>query len=488
MSSVRFDSPSIPKTGTLSHTWTHDPVVTTRIIKMQVARLLTISLVLMYVLLLLWILKEIIAPQFGYMGYQYQPPDSPAFGALSIFLAVLPAFALPISADKPGNVMLWIIFVLAYIPGLIVPVFASGKSVDEVFELQASMVIGMTILMAVSSFRPVRLPWLTIPLELFWLGVWAFTGFVFAVAIYSYGIPTSLPNLTDVYDVRNDFKDQREGIAAYVLLLMNWQQKVINPFLIAYGLVRKKPTALTAGIVGQLCLFGINGQKSVFFSGLMVLAVLIAIRNRGKVFAPMVALGSAALVAISGGIALVLGTPFVASLFVRRLILTPGLLTGYYYEFFGQHQKALFSTSVFFFFEYPHSLSLPQLIGAHYFGRPEMNANANFWADGFANMGILGLFGVSLLLGVVIWVYNSLALGRNLLMTSVIAGMCAWTLTDTAFFTSLNTHGILFSLLLLWLMPPEIVGDLENSNPMPLEDKWSSVRRPRHPIASPKDA
>lgn len=423
-------------------------------IRVSKQRLIAVMSATVYPFLLLWVLKELIAPTYGYIGYFFVPPVPQYYGGLSIALAIAPAFIIPLSGHRPGNIMIWLIYVLAYVPCQIIPVYSSGYTFDVYFPLQLSLVAGLGILIAMSSLPAVRMPSLAIGSNLFWGGVWVFTAIALAAAVVSYGFPTHLPSLTDVYDVRAEFKDQNLGVSQTAILLVTWQQKVISPLLIAYGVVRRSPVALASGIMAQLLLFGINGQKSVFFSGLMVIAVIIALSNRGRWLGPMVALGSCLLVLGTALVDLALGSPAFTSMFVRRLILTPGLLTGYYYEFFSASPQVHLSNSVLSgVFQNPYDVPAPYLIGQYFFGRPEMSANANFWADGYANFGFMGIIGFSIILGAIIWVFNSFALDRPMLIAGALAGMCAWSLTDTALFTSLRTHGILFAMIVLFLMP-----------------------------------
>ena len=79
------------------------------------------------------------------------------------------------------------------------------------------------------------------------------------------------------------------------------------------------------------------------------------------------------------------------AILLQRLIATPGLLTGMYVEFFSAHPKAMLAHSVLApFLAYPYDREPSFLIGRAYFGSETVQANANIWADGYANFGWAG--------------------------------------------------------------------------------------------------
>jgi hypothetical protein len=102
---------------------------------------------------------------------------------------------------------------------------------------------------------------------------------------------------------------------------------------------------------------------------------------------------------------------------------------------------------------YPYSLNPPQLIGDVYFGSHEMSANANIWADGFANFGFIGILGVSLVLGLVLFLYDSLAARIEFPVACVLLVIPAITLANSALLTCLLTHGLGFALLVALFIP-----------------------------------
>jgi hypothetical protein len=92
-------------------------------------------------------------------------------------------------------------------------------------------------------------------------------------------------------------------------------------------------------------------------------------------------------------------------------------------------------------------------IGLAYFGSSNVDANANLWAEGFADLGVPGILGFTLIAAVMIWLYDSIARRRNLELAVLLAVMPAVGLSNSAPTTVLITHGGLAAATLLFLAP-----------------------------------
>ena len=92
-------------------------------------------------------------------------------------------------------------------------------------------------------------------------------------------------------------------------------------------------------------------------------------------------------------------------------------------------------------------------IGLAYFGNVETNANANMWAEGFAEFGIPGIVGFTLFVAFMLWIYDSISARRKLELTVLLAAMPAILLSNTGPTTVLISHGGLAVALVLYLSP-----------------------------------
>src|SRR5262249_29154133 len=205
-----------------------------------------------------------------------------------------------------------------------------------------------------------------------------------------------------------------------------------------------------AGIIGQLFIFTLTGHKTILFSSLF-LAVVSGFMKRWRH-----SLGLALTSAIIAGILFcaVAGSLFdtvvPSSLWTRRTLAIPWLLTGFYFEYYSR----VGHSGIGFHFARDQSGLLPPFeIGLAYFGSEEISANANLWAEGFAELGVFGMIGFTLLTVCFLWLYDSISHRRNHELAVLLIAMPAVTLSNTAPTTVLITFGGLAATLLLYLYP-----------------------------------
>jgi len=148
---------------------------------------------------------------------------------------------------------------------------------------------------------------------------------------------------------------------------------------------------------------------------------------------------------------------WISSLFTRRTLLVPAQLSFFYYDFFSKNQFTFLSQHRIFriFLDYPYYLNPPHLIGEIYFNRPEMGANNGIYGDGFMNFGFIGLVLWGFFLVILLKLINSISKNKDIKITIAAVAMPVISLTNSAFLTCLLTHGLLLSLIVLYLLPKE---------------------------------
>src|SRR5207302_10056432 len=114
-----------------------------------------------------------------------------------------------------------------------------------------------------------------------------------------------------------------------------------------------------------------------------VIVLLLAVGLWKEKFGLTMIWGAVALIVGSIVADTISGSVTFSSLVLQRLLATPGLLTGYYMQFFSGNPKMLLSHSVLkSLVENPYgSQSPPFIIGSAYFHNASNSANANIWAD-----------------------------------------------------------------------------------------------------------
>jgi hypothetical protein len=397
-----------------------------------------------------------IAPFFVYLQYAYRPPDALAY-AFAISLVVALALVLPRRITQPSHLIAWVLFIVAVVPAIVIPQIAPALSRADALELAVWVAISYLPVATLGTHRTLRgfVPRRPLRASTFWpllLAAYAgLSGYVLATA----GLNVALPSLNDVYGVRAELAalEETDAMLGYVVPLL---AGVVNPVLLARGLWARKWGWILAGVLGQVFVYSVSGNKTAVLSPIAIAGVYLLLRSCRPppaaaclLAAPVV---SVVIVLIDHLSRSVPGD--LTSLIVRRFLVTPGLLTAGYVQVFDDIDKARLAHSILLpFFDYPYTKDPPFLVGATFFGDPETHANANILADGFANFGYLGMVAACLVCVVLLWAVDDAAEGLPLGFVCLVVLMPALALADSGILTTMLTHGFLATVVFLALAP-----------------------------------
>ncbi|MFF2500156.1 hypothetical protein [Peribacillus sp. NPDC058075] len=393
-----------------------------------------------------------ISPEFAYMGYIYRQHPSAVMIVISMFFIILPAIFIKKELDKPSELVFWILYFIVYIPVVWVPNYLFTLQPDFIY----TNVLLFFCLLTIGNVN--RLPAMKISPPNVNPGllkiIFVITLLIFFLYIFkvSGGISLKPPiNSEDIYDKRMTFRTKLTPLAGYII---QWLAKVCNPLIVTIGLCKKKYTYVVIGLGLQYLLYTVNGLKSTLLSTGLLIIVFIAFRKKGRDFSILFCISLCSLLGISIFLDFILDQAYFSNLFARRMIITPGLLTSYYVDFFSTHPKALLSYSILEKFIDPvYDKSPPYIIGTEYFGRPEMAANANMFADAFANFGYIGFLVYTVILAAILWFYDSLTQNEKWKGVGIILFVVpAWCLADTALTTTFVTGGMFFTFVIMYLL------------------------------------
>ena len=393
---------------------------------------------------------HVISPLYVESGMANNLPEDVSL-ALAVALAVLPAVWLPLAGRRPSAIALWIVYITGYVPSMVMPAFLLGDGwglMPYWLALAASFVVAVTL----TNRARFRLPMVGVtPSRYRWLLIgFAIVGMTTATALF--GIPSGLPALDSVSDVRDEFSvalEQAGRLGGYAVW---WTGTVVAPLLIAYGVWIRRPLMVAGGFGLFALVYGLAAFRSIIFTALVLVALMIVMRRVPSRLSLVTTTIATALVAIC--VVLASAGWFVPlSLGVRRLLMVPGQVISYYYEHFADGPHYLLSHSILAgIAPAPYETSPPVLIGSTYFGQAQ-NANGNLWADGLANLGIPGLIAASLLFAVLLIGLDAAARGKPLLVAGVAGGLSAWSVTNSGLLTATVTHGIALTAAMIWLLP-----------------------------------
>ncbi len=414
---------------------------------------IVLIMLIIYIALLKWAYVTSISKLFSYMGYTYHDLSVIAI-IISWMLPIIPIIWMPLTIQRPSQIIYWLLYLSVVVPSCIIPWYSLKLDITVLCMLIIVLLMVFGIIGLIYRIPLVRIPRINITWNIFGVIMLFIAVALYFMVVSVYGFHIKYVPLTDVYAQRLEYSIKALQTSTIVLYAINWLGNVINPVLLVWGLYKNKTLLVIGGILGQLFIYSINGSKLVFLSIVLILALFILI----KIFK----LKRFSLTLISLFIMLFLVCIiidwyskgiFFSSLFIRRLVVTPGLLTGYYFDFFSIHEKVVLSDSIFSkLAQYPYSWPFQNLIGSTYFGSIEASANANIWANAFAHFGFCGQIVFSIIFAVVLWIYDSIAQDKLILGTLIIS-IYAFVFANTGLLTSLLTGGFWLSVLIVYLIP-----------------------------------
>jgi hypothetical protein len=417
-------------------------------------RLIVLPLaVLAYAVVLDFVYTTYIVPEFGYVGYRFiEPPFE--VSVLSWLVACLAGLVLPWAAARPSGLLLWVLYIVVVAPTILTLPYmgslspfdglAAGAGLGAAF-LLASVIVHRRSAPSTASSGASKTTFRIVVL-------------LFSVVTYGYialttGIDLSFLSLTDVYDQRADY---REALAEATLLgyLVSNQANVINPILIARGVQSRNWTGVAAVALGQFILYTATGFKTVLFSMLAIVAVLLFFKAAKGHKLILFLWGATALLVVTWIVDRGTASGLFSSLFARRFLFTPARLSGLYFDWYSHNPLSLLANSILRpFIDSPYEYGPARTIAIYATGSPEASLNANVFASGFAEFGWAGVFGVAVLLGVYLRILDRSASGVPLWIAAAATVMPAVTLSNTALHTAMLSHGLVAAVVMLLLVP-----------------------------------
>lgn len=403
-----------------------------------------------------------IAPTFGYLGFTYR---SPALipNALVVCFVLLLTILMPSHLGRPSRFVLWMQFVLAAVPSMVVPQFTEGVSRDEAFMfaivvgLLWLMVLGLTSVPVVVAIKRSRVGRIKIPAASAtpqrarrwtnWLV--AFSVMASVVLVSLFGASGAVVGLTEVSAVRLAY---RETLAvapagtAYVLLTAS---NVINPLALIRTALERRWVLAVIPVMGQLLIYSIGGHRMVLLSVPGVLAIYVWMRKRPLPSATAF-LGWVSVGIVSAAVALLAFGVSVAGLLAMRTFVAPGNLAAAYVGIFSSEENLYWSYSFFsWLLDYPYALTPNFLVGAEFRGSETVSANVNLFGDGYIAWGWTGMTIECLLLVVLVLLLDGAARGVAPAEFCTTLLLPSFALANSNVFTSFLTHGFLVAYLVL---------------------------------------
>ena len=248
------------------------------------------------------------------------------------------------------------------------------------------------------------------------------------------------------------------GFLAYLNV---WTYKVFNIFLMSYFLFKKRHFLFLLSFLAQMIFFGVSAHKAVFFFPFLVLFCYLYFRkNTSLLFIPL----SFFLVSLFAfSITVFLDNNLITSIMVRRLFYVPASTTFTYFEFADSFGHIYWTNSILSFLGgYEYSKAVTLVIGDYILGESSgdkyLAANNGFLSSGYLHAGFFGVIFYSFIFGYVLKIFDSLAKSGVPIWISIALTVIPFRdlIISSDLFTSLLTHGLLVSMLILILFRKNI--------------------------------
>ena len=394
--------------------------------------------------------KHYLVKYYEYYGFSF---EAPCEGAVLLHLALIVFFSLQLvrlfSEVTVTNITLVLMVILNLIPATVM--FTYKPALHEFFYycywvtlIVLSRVIvplhrGRGYSETVSVFKAASI-------------------IIFLVLLYSWGAYAHFNIQLDVLDVYGTRLESRSYAIPTVLLYAISTSNILIPLLIVWAWQNKQWFYLTLQCLSALIYFWMYAVK--LFLLLILLACVICFLYKRQLHLRYYPLAFMLLVLIGLAAAQIMGRSMLIDLLIRRGMFVPVRLDYAYFDFFTNHAPDYFRSSILRYFGYKSAYSgqagiadLSFLIGLEYFGSISMRANNGLFSDAFANLGIAGTFFMPLLITALLKAFDTASEGHDEHLVLLLSIAISSALISSSFFTNLVTHGLLFLLVFVYLLP-----------------------------------
>lgn len=248
----------------------------------------------------------------------------------------------------------------------------------------------------------------------------------------------------EIYEVREAIKGKGNVFTGYLLSPLI---QVVIPIMAIYGLIQRKFYFTIIAVLLTIITYLMMPQKSIFL-GIFVVLFFYFFKQPLRKVAVFTGLVLSLLLL---GVVLTYTSDSIVleSLLLRRYFIIPAYLNHVYLEFFDKIPLQYSYSFLSGFYKYPFEVGPTFLIGDAAFGSIKTNANNGFMSDAFINFGLWGMFGFTLIVGLIIKFFDELSIdakffGLFFLLINLFR--------STALPTMVLTHGLWLLILLSFVV------------------------------------
>lgn len=417
------------------------------------AALILFSL-LAYVTVLEYTYREIVAPRFGYLGYLNREPDK-LWLTFGFVVAAMLALFLPRNITRASDIVVWVLYVVVFVPLAQIPHYGSALEPTEVFKYSvfaALIILIMTKVTQRDVFRRL-VPVLSGKGKLFWAIIIVITAATYSLSFALFGFKFEIMSVFDVASTRLEYRDEVAPSVPLLGYLVSNQGNIVNPLLISLGVSKRRWTLIAAGVFGQLLLYSVTGYRTALLSIVICLLASLFLQKRAALWGGAILLGTAFLAWAAVAIDRVFSVGAV-ELIVNRMLITAGYLTPHYLQVYADENWHYWAYSFLgWLMDDPREVSPGFYVSTVAFNRPDIQSNANLFADGYANLGYWGVAIEAAILGAILLLTNSASRGLPIRVVLPTLILPAFALANGSPITAFLSFGFALAIIMFALMP-----------------------------------
>ncbi|MGZ8375708.1 MAG: hypothetical protein ACXW05_10500 [Gemmatirosa sp.] len=381
-----------------------------------------------------------------------------------LLLAVLPALWLPVHLRRPTDIVQLFLFYAVHVQTATLMPFISTSPRGAQLLFCAAVTLALLALDARRLLPALRPPAVRPSRQLFWLGIAAFYVLAFVTFARSGYLTRESLSAANVYDQRAELQDRAAEIGRVFFYAANWTGAVFAPFLIVVGLHTKRRWLAVAAAVLAFASFVASSNRANYMAIAAATGGYYLLRvTRGRHLGTAMGASFIALTGLLLAVDVRLGVsvagfsvPAVTWQVFHRTFSNNGFLSAIYLDTFRSREAAYYADSFLRWVPGPRlEAAVAQIAGASFTDVLGNHANANLWADAYANLGYLGIAIAAAFTALVFWVYDGVSSRLDRLLAAAALVVPASVLSNTATQTALTSNGLLllFVLVLAWPAP-----------------------------------
>lgn len=356
------------------------------------------------------------------------------FYILVIFISIF----IPIFEKKPSTLILNFLFLFCFIPSLI---YFPKQIEDNYLSLvlySLYMFFSFCFLIFASYFR-INVKSIKLSSNFFDYFIIVICVLFILIIVNNYGFSFTVPNITDVYGVRESYKENSTSLSSYAVILGGY---VISPLIILLAVIYKRLIMLYLGLPLAFTLiyviFSSSGIKSIAFSSIAIIFFYYLFKRVNHIGYILLLVFNLIFLLNILVYKYIWNDSIIFLHWLRRVVVAPGSTSSKFLEYFYINENPIIGNAPLFISEYYFNIS--------------GSANTGFFVEGVGRFGWYGLIINTLLLGVCLIFLNYLSdkVNKNLLICLLV--MVSYAICNTSFMTVLFSYGLLLIILLGYLL------------------------------------